>query len=117
MDWKEKRKHPRFRAADKALAADKDDPYTLINLSSGGLGMKFYGEKPMWAEITIDLFFLNRELTLKDVHCRKVFEKKLQQETPGKIPEWFVGLEIIDPTPELIGKLRQFRWTENEKGP
>lgn len=115
MDWQEKRKHHRFRAADKALAAEKDDPYTLIDLSSGGLGIRFYSEQPMPEEITIDLFFLNREFTLKGVRCRKVFEKKLEQEDPEKTPEWFVGLEIVDPTPELLEKLRQFRWTENEE--
>jgi hypothetical protein len=115
MEWKEKRKHPRFKAAEKALAAEKDDPYTLMDLSSGGLGIRYYGEQPLPAEIKIDLFFLDREFTLTGVRCRKVFEERHDQEDPEKIPEWHVGLQIVDPTPELMEKLRQFRWTENEE--
>jgi hypothetical protein len=114
MEWKEKRRHPRFRAADNALAADRDDPYTLMNLSSGGLGIRFYGEQPLPVEIDIDLFFLNREFVLTGLHCRKVFEKRNDQVGPDNFPEWQIGLQIMNPTPEQVENLRQFRWIENE---
>ena len=115
MDRKENRKSPRFKAAEKALAASRDDPYTLMDLSSGGLGIRYYGENPLPENVYIDLFFLNKEFTVTGIHCRKVFEKKLEPTDPKKTPEWYVGLQIVDPTPELVEKLRQFRWTENEE--
>ena len=115
MDFKEKRKHPRFKAAEKALAAKKDDPFTLMDLSSGGLGIRFYGENPLPDEIKIDLLFLDKEFALTGIRCKKVFEKKQQHEDSNRTPEWYVGLEIVEPTPELIEKLKQFRWTENEE--
>lgn len=115
MMWQEKRKNPRFKAAEKALAAERDDPYTLMDLSSGGFGIRFYGEQPLPEEIHIDLFFLNREFTLSGIRCRKVFEIRHDQEDPDRIAEWHVGLQIMDPTPELMDKLKQFRWIENEE--
>jgi len=113
MDWAKKRRHPRFKAADNALAASREDPYTLMDLSAGGFGIRFYGDHPLPDEISIDLFFLDREFTLTDVRCRKVFEKILDPEEPDRVPKWHVGLQIIDPTSEVIEKLRQFRWTQN----
>jgi len=114
MEWVEKRKHPRFKAADKALAACKDDSFTLMDLSAGGVGIRFFGEQPLPAVISIDLFFLNREFALTGVRCKKVFEKKYEPMGLQRVPEWHVGLEIVNPSQDMVQKLRQFRWTENE---
>ncbi len=114
MDWAEKRKHPRFKAADNALAAVGEDPYTLMDLSAGGFGVRYYGDHPVPEEIHMDLFFLNREFTLSGVRCRKVFEKTYGLDRPDGVPEWHVGLQIIDPTTRIIEELRQFRWTQND---
>jgi hypothetical protein len=114
MDWEEKRTHPRFKAADNALAASRDDPYTLMDLSAGGFGIRFFGEKPLPVEISIDLFFLNREFALTGIRCRKIFEKKYDPIDPSKTSVWHVGLQIVDPKPEIVENLRLFRWTENE---
>lgn len=113
MTWEEKRKHPRFRASENALAASGDDPYTLMDLSAGGVGVRFYGDQPLPDEIRIDLFFLNRELSLTGILCRKVFEARIDNGQAGQVPEWHVGLKFQDPGTELLDLLKQFRWTED----
>ena len=109
----DKRKHPRFRAADNALAACGMEACALIDVSASGLGIQYYGEKSFPRETRVDLLFLNRDLTLPGLFCRKVFEARKPSEKDGRLPVWHVGLEIVDPTPEMIQRLRNFRWTEN----
>ncbi len=113
MDWEEKRKHPRFRAADNALAARGEDAYTLMDLSAGGVGIRYKGEHQLPEEIHLDLFFLNRELAVTGVRCRKVFEVRMDGAEEDQAPEWHVGLQFQAPGAELVETLRQFRWTEN----
>ena len=113
MNWDNKRKYPRFKPSESALAASGDDPYTLTDLSAGGVGIRFYGYQPLPSEIYLDLFFLNRELTLSGIHCKKVFEARVDKGTGGQVPEWHVGLEFLNPEKEMLSILRQFRWTED----
>lgn len=113
MNWDEKRKQPRFRASENALAASGDDPYTLMDLSAGGVGIRFCGDQPLPNEIHLDLFFLNRELALTGIRCKKVFEARIDKGQAGQMPEWHVGLQFEDPGPEMLKLLRYFRWTED----
>jgi hypothetical protein len=116
MDWPEKRRYPRFRAADSALAASRDDPLALTDLSAGGFGVRFYAYHPLPDEISLDLFFLDRDFTVTGVRCRKVFEKVNLPKEPGRMPERCAGLEMIDPAPKTLEKIREFRWIENDQG-
>jgi c-di-GMP-binding flagellar brake protein YcgR len=113
MNRHQQRKHPRFRASENALAASGDNPFTLMDLSEGGVGIRFYGDRPLPNEIHLDLFFLNRELTLSGIHCRKVFEARVDKGMAGQMPEWHVGLQFKDPRPEMLKMLKHFRWTED----
>ena len=113
MALEKKRKHPRFRASENALAASGGDPYTLMDLSAGGLGIRFYGDQPLPSELLVDLFFLDREFTLTGIQCRKVFEARVDKGAGGQLPEWHVGLQFQNPRPEMLKMLRQFRWTED----
>jgi c-di-GMP-binding flagellar brake protein YcgR len=113
MTLEQKRKHPRFRASENALAASGDHPYTLMDLSAGGLGIRFYGDQQLPSEIQLDLFFLDREFTLKGIRCRKVFEARVDKGAGGQLPEWHVGLQFQNPGPEMLEMLRRFRWTED----
>ena len=54
----DKRKHPRFRAADNALAAWGMESCALLDVSAGGLGVQHYGENPFPREVSVDLLFL-----------------------------------------------------------
>lgn len=83
MNWDEKRKQPRFRASENALAASGDDPYTLMDLSAGGVGIRFCGDQPLPNEI--------------------------DKGQAGQMPEWHVGLQFEDPGPEMLKLLRHFR--------
>ncbi|MDF1536054.1 MAG: PilZ domain-containing protein [bacterium] len=109
----DKRRHPRFRAADSALAACGMEACALLDVSAGGLGIQYYGERPFPREISVDLLFLNRDLTLPGLFCRKVFEARKPNGKEGRLPVWHVGLEIVSPTPEMVQRLRHFRWTES----
>ena len=113
MNWDKKRKHPRFKASESALAASGDDPYTLMDLSAGGVGIRFYGDQPLPNEIQLDLFFLNRELALTGIRCTKVFEARVDKGQAGQVPEWHVGLQFEDPGQEMLKILKHFRWTED----
>ncbi|MDF1524962.1 MAG: PilZ domain-containing protein [bacterium] len=113
MNWDEKRKYPRFKASDSALAASGDDPYTLIDLSTGGVGIRFCGDQPVPDEIPLDLFFLDRELALTGLRCKKIFESRVDSGRAGQVPEWHVGLQFEDIGPEKLKILRYFRWTED----
>lgn len=113
MGWEKKRKHPRFKASESALAACGDDPYTLMDLSSGGVGIRFYGDQPLPNEIHLDLFFLDRDLTLTGLRCRKIFESRVDKGEAGQMPEWHVGLQFDNPGPEMLEMLKHFRWTED----
>jgi hypothetical protein len=113
MNWDEKRKYPRFKASDSALAASGDDPYTLMDLSAGGVGIRFCGDQLLPGEIPLDLFFLDRELALTGLRCKKVFESRVDSGRGGQVPEWHVGLQFEDIGPEKLRILRRFRWTEN----
>jgi hypothetical protein len=113
MNWDEKRKHPRFKPSETALAASGDDPYTIMDLSTGGVGVRLYGDQPPSTEIHLDLFFLNRELALSGIRCKKVFESRVDKGQAGQMPEWHVGLQFEDPGPEILKKLKHFRWTED----
>ena len=112
MAWDKRRKYPRFRASDNALAASGGDPYTLMDLSAGGLGIRFFGDQPLPSELQLDLFFLDREFTLTGIRCRKVFEARVDKGAGGQLPEWHVGLQFQNTGPEMLEMLRQFRWTE-----
>jgi hypothetical protein len=113
MNWDEKRKYPRFKASDTALAASGGDPCTLMDLSTGGVGIQLYGDQPLPTEINLDLFFLNRELALSGIRCKKVFEARVDKGRAGQIHEWRVGLQFEDPGPEMLKILKHFRWTED----
>ena len=113
MNWDEKRKHPRFKASDKALAASGDNPFTLMDLSAGGVGIRFCGDQLMASEVPLDLFFLNRELALTGLRCKKIFESRVDSGKAGQVPEWHVGLQFEDIGPENRKTLRYFRWTED----
>jgi hypothetical protein len=84
-----------------------------MDLSAGGLGIRFYGDQPLPSELQLDLFFLDREFTLPGIRCRKVFENRVDKGATGQLPEWHVGLQFQDPRPEMVQMLRQFRWTED----
>ena len=113
MNWDEKRKSPRIKASDSALAASGDDPYTLMDLSAGGVGVRFYGDQPLPGEIQLDLFFLNRDLALTGIRCKKIFEARVDTGRAGQMPEWHVGLQFQGIEPEKLEKLKNFRWTED----
>ena len=81
----DKRKHPRFRAADNALAAWGMESCALLDVSAGGLGVQHYGENPFPREVSVDLLFLNRDLTLPGLFCRKVFEVRKPNGKEGRL--------------------------------
>ena len=113
MNWDEKRKYPRFKASDSALASSGDDPYTLMDLGAGGVGIRFCGDHPLPGELSLDLFFLDRELALNGLRCKKIFESRVDSGRAGQVPEWHVGLQFEKLSPEQVKILRYFRWTED----
>jgi hypothetical protein len=113
MNWDEKRKDPRFKASDSALAASGGDPYTFMDLSAGGVGIRFCGDHPLPVEVLLDLFFLDRELAITGLRCKKIFESRVDSGRAGQVPEWHVGLQFEDIGPEDLKILRYFRWTED----
>lgn len=104
----EKRKFPRFQAAETAFAIMEGEPMALDDISQTGIGLRFYGEEKLPQEFRVDLMFLLTDKTLDGIRCRKVTERHLAPRKSGGQPFRQIGLEFIDPAGDMLMGLEGF---------
>ena len=110
----EKRRHSRYTASEMAFVVGLENPGLIIDVSEGGLGVRYNGVEEVADEIIVDLINAPKSIVIEQVRCRKV-----RDETVGKVAvfsyvsERRLGLEFLDPTPQQISALVLFRGPEN----
>ncbi len=110
----ERRKYARRKAVDNAFAVSGGIPCSLVDVSEGGLGLKYTGDEPLPEQMTVDLMYLSRELVLNGIWCRKVSDEKVLRKTVfSYLTERRIGLEFIAPVEEMWEVLEEFVGPEN----
>lgn len=79
----DRRQHPRFRVRDGAYAFINNIPFTIQDISEGGMRIKsvVYDEAPL-ENLKIDIFVNNGKFYLKDVPVRLVSLLQDEATTP-----------------------------------
>jgi hypothetical protein len=114
MGMEEKRKHNRYPASEMTFVVGLENPGVIIDVSEGGLGIRYKGTEELPDEMVVDLLNAPKSVIIDRVRCRKV-----RDETSGKvavfsyISERRLGLEFVEPTPQQLSALELFKGTEN----
>ena len=88
-------------AADEALAVSGGVPCALVDLSEGGLGLRYTGDEEIPDELQVDLMFLSRDLYLNGIRCRKVSEETVSHTTAFSfVTERRIGLAFTEEHPD-----------------
>jgi c-di-GMP-binding flagellar brake protein YcgR len=110
----ERRKHERYKAAEEVIAVSGGIPCSLVDLSQGGLGLKYAGDESLPEEMKVDLMFLSRDLHLSGIRCRKISDEKVTRTTVfSYVTERRIGLEFTDVPEATWEVLEEFRGVIN----
>jgi hypothetical protein len=110
----EKRKHARYPASEMTFVVGLESPAQIMDVSEGGLGVRYKGSEALPEEMVVDLLNTYKSVIIDQIRCRKV-----RDETVGKvavftyISERRLGLEFLEPTPQQLSALELFRGVEN----
>jgi hypothetical protein len=110
----DKRRHNRYPASEMTFVVGLDSPGLIIDVSEGGLGVRYKGGEELPDEIVVDLLNAPKSVIIDQVRCRKV-----RDEMVGKvavfsyISERRLGLQFLDPTPQQLSALELFKGVEN----
>lgn len=110
MKSSEKRKHPRFSISEGAFAFINNTPFTLRNISEGGLQLQsvMHDDAPS-GDMMLDIFVKNDNFYLQDIPVRLV---RLQKNKPsssfsGEHLTCF-GLQFGELTPQQKTRIDSF---------
>lgn len=110
----ERRKHERFQAADQAIVVSDGIPCSLVDISRGGMGLRYAGDEELPEEMKVDLLYLSRDLHLSGIRCRKVTDEKVTRTTVFTyVTERRIGLQFTDVPEEAWEVLEEFRGVEH----
>lgn len=110
---KDRRKYPRFPAAEMAYMVGLNGPAHITDISFGGLGVKYKGGEVLPDEFVVDLLHASKSVIIDRVKCRKA-----RDETRGRvtlfsyIQERRLGIEFIEPSEETFHSLKLFESRE-----
>lgn len=108
----DRRKYPRFPAAERAYLVGLNGPAHITDISYGGLGVKYKGGDALPDEFIVDLLHASKSVIIDRVRCRKT-----RDETKGKvtlfsyIQERRLGIQFLEPSKETFDSLRLFEAT------
>ena len=102
------RKHLRYKVDGSAIAMLMGDPMVLDDISRGGLGFHLYRADKLPPEFDIDLIVSSEEKPLGNIRCRLVADRLMAGEPTGSFVERRIGLEFIEPAPELQEKVDKY---------
>ena len=80
---RERRRNPRFQVGEGAFAFINNIPFSIMNVSSGGMQLQsvLYDDAPP-ENLTLDIFLKNDNFYLQDIPVRLVRVKKAFARTP-----------------------------------
>lgn len=80
---KERRQHPRFKVGDGAFAFINNIPFSILNVSSGGMKVQtVLFEDVLPEHLTMDIFMRNENFYLQDIPVRLVRVRNVFARTP-----------------------------------
>ena len=82
-DDRERRRHPRFQVSEGAFAFINNIPFSILNVSAGGIKLQtvLFDEVPP-EQMRLDIFLKNENFYLQDIPVRLVRLKKAYARTP-----------------------------------
>jgi hypothetical protein len=104
----EQRKYPRYPAAGAAFAVVGGMPMVLDDISQCGLGLRYYNDEDLPNQFPLDLVFLYDPRGVPGVWCRMISDRVVAKDDIRGYFERKIGLEIMEPTADLILKLDRF---------
>lgn len=80
---RERRQHPRFQVGDGAFAFINNIPFSILNVSAGGMKLQsaLYDDVPS-EYLSLDIFLKNENFYLQDIPVRLVRIKKAYARSP-----------------------------------
>ena len=80
---RERRQHPRFQVGEGAFAFINNIPFSILNVSAGGMKLQsaLYDDVPP-EHLTLDIFLKNENFYLQDIPVHLVRIKKAYARTP-----------------------------------
>ncbi len=105
---KEKRRHPRHRTPEGAIAICGRKPFRLLDYSERGVGLRFYGKDEIDPDMDIILLVPEADLPSQGLSCRKVYD--VVQEGSATFTysrDRRIGLQFEEPQPDLVEAIRK----------
>lgn len=106
----ERRRHKRFQVSDGAFAFINNMPFTIRNISTGGMSLQsVFFEDAAQEDLTLDLFLQDEKLYLQDIPVRLINVRKNHAGSPfSTIPVRCLGLQFGDLTEQQKTRLDFF---------
>ena len=107
---KEKRNYPRFRVSDGAFAFINNNPFTIRNISEGGLQLQsVVFDDSLSDDMLLDIFLNNDNFYLQNIPVRLVRCHKNMSSSPfSNIHVNCFGLQFGELTPQQKTRLDSF---------
>lgn len=107
---KDRRRHKRFKVCDGAFAFINNSPFTIQNISKGGLRLQsvIYDDNPP-NDMMLDIFLKNEDFYLQGIPVRLVSISSIDPKTPfSSIRERSFGLQFGEMTAQQKTRLDYF---------
>ena len=109
----ERRRHPRVRAAGMSYIVGLQMPGLVMDISDGGMGIRYKGIEDLPEEVVVDLINALKCLTIDGIRCRKTRDEKKGQVTGfSYVQERHVGLQFLELNEAMISTLDHFKGLE-----
>jgi len=109
-----RRKHTRVPASEMTYVLGLSQPGLIMDISNGGLGVRYKGGEELPEELVIDLLYASKSIIIDKVKCRKTRdETKTNATVFSYISERYLGLQFLEPTRAMIDDLELFKGKEN----
>lgn len=107
---KDKRDHPRFKVSDGAFAFINNIPFTIQNISEGGLQLQsVVFDYSSTNDLLLDLFLRNDNFYLQNIPVRLVrFQKNLSSSAFSRVHVTCFGLQFGELTQQQKTRLDSF---------
>lgn len=106
----ERRKHPRFPAAKMAYLVGLGSPAQILNISYGGLCVRYKGEDDPPDEFVVDILQVSRSIIIDQVRCRKIWDETMGKATLySRVQERRLGIQFVEPSEETFESLLLFK--------
>jgi len=113
QDTVERRRHPRVQAAGMSYVVGLQMPGLVMDVSDGGIGVRYKGSEELPEEVVVDLINASKCVTIDGIRCRKTRDEKKGQVTGfSYVQERHLGLQFLEHNEMLISTLGHFKRLE-----